>query len=84
MLRGFLKSYLKRIKYFPHPADVIYIFWQTLQIITGPGRCKFIPSCSQYSKEAFKRYGLFKGFVLSFKRILRCNPLSKGGYDPLP
>lgn len=46
--------------------------------------CIFIPTCSQYSLEAFEKYGFFKGGFLTIKRILRCHPFSKGGYDPLP
>jgi putative membrane protein insertion efficiency factor len=45
--------------------------------------CKFYPTCSEYSLEAIKKYGSFKGTLLSIKRILKCNPFSKGGYDPL-
>ncbi len=45
--------------------------------------CKFYPTCSQYAKQAFKKYGFFKGLFLSVKRFLKCNPFSKGGYDPL-
>ena len=45
--------------------------------------CKFTPTCSNYGIEAIKTYGSFKGSILTIKRILRCNPLSKGGYDPL-
>ncbi len=47
-------------------------------------RCKYYPSCSEYSIIALKRYGLIKGTILTIKRILKCNPLSKGGYDPVP
>ena len=45
--------------------------------------CKFTPTCSNYGIEAIKTYGGIKGCILTIKRILRCNPLSKGGYDPL-
>lgn len=45
--------------------------------------CKYYPSCSEYMKQAISKYGFFKGFYLGIKRILRCNPFSKGGYDPL-
>lgn len=45
--------------------------------------CKFIPTCSNYGIEAIKTYGAIKGSLLTIKRILRCNPFSKGGYDPL-
>lgn len=47
------------------------------------GICKFTPTCSRYSYEAISKYGAFKGTFLSIWRILRCNPFSKGGYDPL-
>ena len=43
----------------------------------------FTPTCSEYAIEAFEKYGFFKGLYLSVKRVLRCNPFSKGGYDPL-
>ena len=46
--------------------------------------CKFIPTCSQYAIEAIENYGAFKGGFMAVWRILRCNPFSKGGYDPVP
>lgn len=46
--------------------------------------CIYIPSCSSYSLEALERYGFIKGSYLSIRRIIRCNPFSKGGYDPVP
>lgn len=45
--------------------------------------CRYAPTCSEYSLQAFEKYGFFKGFYLTVFRILRCNPLFKGGYDPL-
>ena len=45
--------------------------------------CKYYPTCSEYAKQAIEKYGAVKGTIISFKRILRCNPFSKGGYDPL-
>lgn len=45
--------------------------------------CKYYPTCSEYTKQAIQKYGFFKGSFLGIKRILRCNPFSKGGYDPL-
>ena len=46
-------------------------------------KCKFYPTCSEYTKQAINKYGSIKGTWLGIKRILRCNPFSKGGYDPL-
>ena len=45
--------------------------------------CKFEPTCSEYTKKEKEKYGAIKGIVLGIKRIIRCNPFSKGGYDPL-
>ena len=45
--------------------------------------CKFYPTCSEYTKQAIEKYGCFVGIFKGLKRILRCNPFSKGGYDPL-
>ena len=46
--------------------------------------CRYVPTCSQYALQALEKYGAFKGGWLAFRRILRCNPLHKGGYDPVP
>lgn len=49
-----------------------------------PGRrCRFYPTCSQYTLEAIEKYGFLKGGFMGFKRILRCNPFNPGGYDPV-
>ena len=47
-------------------------------------KCPYYPSCSAYGLEAVERYGAFKGGMMAAWRICRCNPLSKGGYDPVP
>jgi putative membrane protein insertion efficiency factor len=49
-----------------------------------PARCRFYPSCSEYSLTAFMKYGFFKGFFLTVKRLLKCHPLHPGGFDPVP
>lgn len=56
------------------------------QKMPGPwhGRCRYIPTCSKYAIEAIDKYGSIKGTFLALKRIIRCNPFSKGGYDPVP
>jgi putative membrane protein insertion efficiency factor len=48
-----------------------------------PRRCKYEPTCSRYAVEAIGRYGVLKGIVLAGWRLLRCNPFSYGGYDPV-
>jgi putative membrane protein insertion efficiency factor len=48
-----------------------------------PRRCKYEPTCSRYAVEAIQRYGILRGLVLAGWRLLRCNPLSYGGYDPV-
>lgn len=45
--------------------------------------CKFYPSCSEYMVQAIQKYGCIKGMWLGIKRLLRCHPFAKGGYDPL-
>lgn len=49
-----------------------------------PRSCRFYPTCSAYALEAVQKYGPFKGSYLAIKRILKCHPYHKGGYDPLP
>ena len=49
-----------------------------------PAKCRFYPTCSQYTLEAIKEYGAIKGTYLGVKRILKCHPFHEGGYDPIP
>ena len=50
----------------------------------GLRACRFYPSCSQYSSQAFERFGFFKAAGFTLHRLLRCHPFVQGGYDPLP
>ncbi|NOX21118.1 MAG: membrane protein insertion efficiency factor YidD [Nitrospirae bacterium] len=57
--------------------------YQTIISPLFPQSCRFTPTCSEYSIEAIKRYGSFKGSYMAIKRILRCHPFNPGGYDPV-
>ncbi len=72
-----------------NPIKRLFIFLiETYQLTLSPrfshGSCRFTPTCSQYAIEAIETHGVFKGSALAAWRIIRCNPFSKGGYDPVP
>jgi uncharacterized protein len=60
----------------------IRAYQHTLSPLLAP-RCKYHPSCSRYAAQAIERYGILRGLVLAAWRLLRCNPLSHGGHDPV-
>lgn len=49
-----------------------------------PSACKFYPTCSMYAREAVERHGVMKGSWLAAKRLIRCRPFARGGFDPVP
>lgn len=49
-----------------------------------PGKCRFYPTCSNYTYQAIQEYGSIRGLYLGIKRILKCHPFNDGGYDPIP
>ncbi|TRZ42738.1 membrane protein insertion efficiency factor YidD [Robertkochia solimangrovi] len=58
--------------------------YQTVISPLTPATCRYTPTCSQYTVEALKKYGVFKGGWLAIKRIASCNPWGGSGYDPVP
>lgn len=56
-------------------------FYQKYISPLEPTACRFYPTCSEYSKQSIEKYGIFKGLILGLIRILKCNPLFKGGID---
>lgn len=69
---------------------IIRLYQKTLSLDHGPlsifyseGFCRFRPTCSQYTYEAIEKYGAIKGSYLGFRRIMRCTPWAKGGWDPV-
>lgn len=70
-----------------NPARALLVWsirgYRTLISPALPRSCKYHPSCSQYAIDALTEYGVLRGFVLAAWRLVRCNPLSYGGYDPV-
>ncbi len=62
---------------------LIKVYQNTISPLLGKN-CRFVPTCSQYTIEAIAEHGATKGILMGIKRIIRCNPFSKGGYDPVP
>ncbi|MBR0381194.1 MAG: membrane protein insertion efficiency factor YidD [Eubacterium sp.] len=63
---------------------IIRFYQKYLSPLKGRSTCVYTPTCSQYAIEAIEKYGAVKGGLLALWRIIRCNPFSKGGYDPVP
>jgi uncharacterized protein len=68
-------------------AWLLLLFVRIYMVLLSPffgGACKFYPSCSNYAHEAIARHGARRGVLLAVKRLLRCRPFTKGGFDPVP
>lgn len=63
---------------------LIRLYRKYISPLKGGPVCIYIPTCSHYAIEAVEKYGAIKGTYLAIRRILRCHPLAKGGYDPVP
>lgn len=62
---------------------VLILFYRNFVSPLKPPSCRYIPTCSEYALIAVEKYGAFRGGWMAVKRILRCHPLHKGGYDPV-
>jgi putative membrane protein insertion efficiency factor len=80
----FVKTYKSTIKIITFPFIVVIKIYQLLISPLFPSSCRYTPTCSHYTLEALKKYGLFKGGWLGLKRIARCHPWGGSGYDPVP
>ncbi len=63
---------------------LIKFYSKYISPLKGRPSCIYTPTCSSYALKALEKYGVIKGTYLSVKRILRCHPFAKGGYDPVP
>jgi putative membrane protein insertion efficiency factor len=67
-----------------YPLLVLIKLYQNFISPLLPSTCRYSPTCSEYSKQSLVKFGLVKGFILSIKRIIKCNPWGGSGYDPVP
>jgi hypothetical protein len=82
-----LQKKIKKISIGKDTVNLFFIFLiKIYRKFVSPylgNNCRFYPTCSEYAEECFKSFNVFKALYLSLYRVLRCNPLSKGGYDPV-
>lgn len=68
------------------PRKIVVYLIKLYQLYISPllgNNCRFIPTCSEYTRQAVDKYGIIKGSLKAIKRILKCHPFNDGGYDPL-
>jgi putative membrane protein insertion efficiency factor len=71
----------------PGVVDLLVLLVRVYQRLISPlfpASCRYVPSCSEYAAQALRRHGLTRGLWLSVRRVVRCNPWSQGGLDPVP
>ncbi len=79
---------MRIVKIVCYPLDMLFIglvyVYKLLISPLKPKSCRFVPTCSSYMIDAIREYSFLKGTYLGLKRLLRCNPKTKGGFDPVP
>ncbi len=75
-------SSIRQFKFVKILIFLIKVYQRTIGVLL-PDSCRFTPTCSEYTIEALNQHGILKGGIMSFFRILRCNPFLPGGYDPV-
>lgn len=78
-----LEINFRNLARFPFLA-LIRLYQLTFSKMLPPDTCRYYPSCSHYGYQSIYKFGILKGGFLAIFRVLRCNPFSKGGYDPIP
>jgi uncharacterized protein len=78
------KIYREIVKLLALPFILLIKVYQLIISPLFPSSCRYLPTCSHYTLEALKKYGLLKGGWLGLKRIFRCHPWGGSGYDPVP
>ena len=73
-MKKFIKNFL---------IELIKIYQKIISPLL-PATCRFTPTCSEYCKSCLIKHGLFKGFLLSIKRVIKCHPWGQSGFDPVP
>lgn len=80
---NYFVSWLKKITAFPFLIMIRFYQW-VLSPYLGASKCRFTPTCSQYTAQAIEKYGPIKGIFLGMKRLSKCRPGGGHGYDPVP
>ena len=80
-----IKQFTLILSFLPNKVliGLVWVYQKTISPLLGP-RCKYWPSCSNYTLTALRTHNIFKALLLSVWRIVRCNPFSQGGLDPVP
>ena len=71
-------------KLITQPLIIVIRFYQYFFSPLLGQNCRYLPTCSEYSIQSFRQFGIIRGFILSFKRISKCHPWGNHGYDPVP